>query len=86
MRRVVVALVMAVCAAASLGRSMAADALPSRLTNQEFWTLISTASEPDGNFRSDNLVSNEVKFQWVIPELVRRTSTMNATFGLSAAT
>ena len=72
MRRVVVALVMAVCAAASLGRSMAADALPSRLTNQEFWALISTASEPDGNFRSDNLVSNELKFQWVIPELVRR--------------
>src|SRR5712691_7080574 len=47
-------------------------ALPDRLTNREFWTLIASASEPDGNFRSDNLVSNEIKFQWVIPELVRR--------------
>ena len=28
------------------------------------------SSEPDGHFRSDNLVSNEIKFQWVIPELV----------------
>ena len=29
------------------------------------------SSEPDGHFRSDNLVSNEIKFQWVIPELLR---------------
>jgi hypothetical protein len=52
---------------AEAGRS-----LPSRLTNQEFWTLMTSISEPDGNFRSDNLVSNEIKFQWVIPELQRR--------------
>ena len=47
-------------------------ALPDRLTNQEFWTLMTSASEPDGKFRSDNLISNELKFQWVIPELLRR--------------
>jgi len=46
--------------------------LPTKLTDQEFWALMTSASEPDGNFRSDNLVSNEIKFQWVIPELVRR--------------
>jgi len=46
--------------------------LPDRLTNQEFWTLMTSASEPDGKFRSDNLISNELKFQWVIPELLRR--------------
>jgi hypothetical protein len=46
--------------------------LPNRLTNSEFWTLMTSMSEPDGNFRSDNLVSNEIKFQWVIPELLRR--------------
>ena len=49
-----------------------AASLPDRLSNQEFWTLLTQASEPDGHFRSDNLVSNEIKFQWVIPELVRR--------------
>jgi hypothetical protein len=45
--------------------------LPAHLTNAEFWTLVTSMSEPEGNFRSDNLVSNEIKFQWVIPELVR---------------
>jgi hypothetical protein len=30
-------------------------------------------SEPDGNFRSDNLVSNEIRFQDVIPALLRTT-------------
>ena len=28
-------------------------------------------SEPNGNFRSDNLLSNELQFQHVIPELTR---------------
>ena len=46
--------------------------LPVRLTNTEFWALMTSLSEPDGNFRSDNLVSNEIKFQWVVPELQRR--------------
>ena len=72
MRRVLVAAFVVLCVAAGFARSTAADSLPSRLTNQEFWALISAASEPDGKFRSDNLVSNELKFQWVIPELVRR--------------
>ena len=27
-------------------------------------------SEPNGYFRSDNLLSNEIWFQWVIPDLV----------------
>jgi len=41
-----------------------------RLSDRELWTLMTQSSEPDGHFRSDNLVSNEIKFQWVIPELV----------------
>ena len=51
-----------------------AAALPDRLTNEEFWNLSQDFSEPNGFFRSDNLVSNELYFQWVIPELVTRTS------------
>jgi len=46
-------------------------ALPSRLTDQDFWSLVETMSEPDGFFRSDNLVSNEDTFQYVIPDLQR---------------
>jgi hypothetical protein len=44
--------------------------LPSRLTDAEFWRLVATFSEPNGFFRSDNLVSNETTFQFVIPTLV----------------
>jgi hypothetical protein len=51
----------------------AADTLPERLSGQEFWTLSQTLSEPNGFFRSDNLVSNEIWFQWVIPELLTRS-------------
>jgi hypothetical protein len=37
--------------------------------------LMTRSSEPAGQFRSDNLVSNEIKYQWVIPELLRRVRT-----------
>ena len=52
-------------------RSRARPALPDKLTDQEYWTLVSELSEPDGEFRSDNLLSNELYLQHVIPELLR---------------
>ncbi|HKW00924.1 MAG TPA: hypothetical protein VJN96_13950 [Vicinamibacterales bacterium] len=51
----------------------AADTLPQRLSDQEFWKMIEDLSEPDGFFRSDNLLSNEIWFQTVIPDLLQRT-------------
>jgi hypothetical protein len=51
------------------GRAPAA--LPQRLTDAEFWKLIQDFSEPDGFFRSDNLVSNEDTFQVIVPDLQR---------------
>src|SRR5215475_12632341 len=47
----------------------AADTLPTQLTDSEFWKLSTEFSEPDGSFRSDNLLSNESYFQFVIPQL-----------------
>jgi hypothetical protein len=47
----------------------AADTLPAQLTDEEFWKLMTEFSEPDGTFRSDNLLSNESYFQFVIPPL-----------------
>ena len=44
-------------------RVAARAALPTRLTDQEFWHLIDDFSEPNGYFHSDNLVSNEDTFQ-----------------------
>ena len=52
--------------------AQAADTLPARLTDQEFWKLSQDFSEPNGSFASDNLVSNEIYLQWVVPDLVAR--------------
>jgi hypothetical protein len=50
---------------------VATSSLPARLTDTEFWRLVEEFSEPNGFFRSDNLVSNEDTFQFVIPDLQR---------------
>lgn len=47
--------------------------LPERLSDQEFWRLVEDLSEPNGFFRSDNLVSNEQVFARVLPDLQART-------------
>jgi len=48
-----------------------ASRLPKQLSGEEFWKLSTELSEPDGFFRSDNLVSNELFMQIVIPDLIR---------------
>jgi hypothetical protein len=47
-------------------------ALPAELSTQAFARLIDDLSEPGGYFRSDNLVSNEDSFQYIIPGLIDR--------------
>lgn len=51
-----------------------AQGIPPRLSDQEFWKLVTESSEPDGFFQSDNLVSNELTLQHIIPELVKGRS------------
>ena len=51
-----------------------AQGLPARLSDQQFWKLVLESSEPDGFFQSDNLVSNELTLQHIIPELVKARS------------
>jgi hypothetical protein len=53
----------------AIGRS---GPLPERLSDEQFWDLSTGFSEPNGSFRSENLVSNEHTFQYVIPALERR--------------
>jgi hypothetical protein len=48
-----------------------AQGIPPRLSDREFWKLVTDASEPDGFFQSDNLVSNELTMQQIIPELLK---------------
>jgi hypothetical protein len=56
---------------APIGAAAAQASLPPRLTDKEIWQLNADFSEPNGYFRSDNFLSNETGFQFVIPELVR---------------
>src|ERR1700675_1003568 len=69
MRRVLVPAVLLLV----IGLTIAAASLPARLGDGEFWRLVSDSSEADGSFRSDNLLSNELGFQFVVPELARTT-------------
>jgi hypothetical protein len=56
--------------AAAAPAAVPAARLPERLSDAEFWKLIVDLSEPGGSFRSDNLLSNEVWLQYVIPQLL----------------
>lgn len=60
----------------------ATTGLPAKLTDAEFWKLVTSFSESNGYFQSDNFVSNETTFQWVIPALLRTTKAGGAYLGV----
>ena len=45
------------------------EELPKQLSDEAFWNMVTEFSEPGGYFRSDNFVSNETTFQYVIKNL-----------------
>src|SRR5262245_13677113 len=50
----------------------AADTLPDRYSDAEFWRMVTDFSEPGGSFPYENFVSNEMRYQSVIPEVKRQ--------------
>ena len=72
-RRILVAGVALVVCLGVLGSTtgwhVAADSLPARISDKAFWQMVTKFSEPSGRFFSDNFMSNENTFQYVIPEL-----------------
>jgi len=71
-RGTLLAVGLAVGLAASLAatpRARSAD-LAAKLSDAEFWKIVEEFSEPNGYFRSDNLLSNELWFQTIVPDLV----------------
>src|SRR5437016_13248282 len=52
---------------------VATEALPLQLSDEAFWNLVTEFSESGGYFRSDNFVSNETAFQYVIKALKKKT-------------
>ena len=65
-----VVLARAAPAQSALARPSQATSVPTRLADSTFWRMMTEFSEPGGYFRSDNFVSNETSFQYVIPELM----------------
>src|SRR6185295_11235485 len=51
--------------------SRAAEALPSQLSDSEFWKIVSDFSEPDGYFQLEIITSNEVSYQSILPDLMK---------------
>jgi hypothetical protein len=56
--------------------------LPTQVSDQEFWKMVSEFSEADGSFRSDNLLSNESRLQDVIPDLLKTAKTGGVYLGV----
>jgi hypothetical protein len=89
-RRVVIALLavaalVVVASSVRFGGSstpVAAETLPARVSDQEFWRLITDFSEPNGFFRSDNFLSNELEYQWVVPTLTSTLGTGGVYLGV----
>jgi len=60
----------------------AAQPIPTQLSDEAFWGFISASSEPGGGFISENLVSNELGYPYVIPQLVERVPSCGAYIGV----
>ena len=60
----------------------AAGPLPAELSDAEFWQLSANASEEGGGFLSENFVSNELGYPYVMPELIQRTPPGGAYLGV----
>lgn len=67
-------------ASQAVAQADARKTLPTRLTDSAYWALISDMSEPDGYFRSENLLSNERGYQYVIPRLIGTPQRLNQVY------
>src|SRR5256714_7873125 len=63
---------LAVGAAVLAAALAAAQTVTNRLSDAEFRNLITGLSERGGTFVTDNIISNEIAYQDVLPELQRR--------------
>jgi len=77
-------LIIASCLAAppAISWLRGAESLPAALSDRDFWTLSSNASEPGGWFRSDNLLSNELGFPFIVSDLTKTASPARVYMGV----
>src|SRR5262245_50219352 len=48
-------------------------ALPTEISDKDFWRMIVDLSEPGGTYPYENFVSNELQYQDVVPALKKTT-------------
>lgn len=58
------------------------SSIPERLDDSTFWSMVHELSEPAGYFHSDNFVSNELGFQYVIEEMQAAAGTGSVYVGV----
>jgi len=80
MRRLLVLVIAVVLGAAPTN---AADTLPARYTDAEFWRIVTEFSEPGGQFPYENFVSNEVSYQDILPDVTRIAKPGGAYLGVA---
>ncbi len=56
--------------------------LPDRIDDAAFWRMVTNFSEAGGTFVSENFVSNEPNFQWVLSRLKTSVKPGNAYLGV----
>ena len=61
----------AVCVSMPVGR--APESIPTQISDEAFWKMVTDMSEPDGYFQFENFLSNELGYQYVIPRLLQTT-------------
>ena len=66
----------------ALSSVWSASELPTQLTDEAFWQIVTDFSEPSGRFPSDNFVSNELATQHVLAELTKGRKASGAYVGV----
>ena len=59
-----------------------AESLPESIPDSEFWKMTADLSEPAGWFRSDNLLSNEIGFPFIVSDLAKAASPAHVYMGV----
>jgi hypothetical protein len=72
-RRSVLKLALLFAATLTFLAQAAAPALPSEISDKDFWRMIVDLSEPGGTYPYENFISNELEYQDVVPALKATT-------------
>ena len=62
--------------------SHAAQTLPAQISDADYWKMISTFSEPDGFFQFEIITSNEISYQYILPQLMKNPRSGGAYLGV----